>query len=147
MGYQFKLEALRRYRQFEEERLQKELSDAQRSLEQAQAVLSAQIAGRHRCEEEFASRLREGVTAPQTTLYHSYLQRLSNEIGAQRVELQSLQKACELVREALATAMKKRKMLDRLKEKGEHAFLADLNSAEQKFINEIALNRFTLKKR
>lgn len=147
MGYQFKLEALRKYRQFEEERLQKEFSDALRLLEQAHAELAGQVAKRRRCEQEFMRRIRDGEPAPQAAMYRLFLQRLSEDIAAGRSNVASANAVCEKAREALAQAMKRRKMLDRLKEKGHQAFLADLDSAEQKFINEMAISRFTRKSR
>ncbi|RJQ82966.1 MAG: flagellar export protein FliJ [Desulfobacteraceae bacterium] len=145
MGYQFKLEALRRYRQFEEDRLQKALSDARRLLEQAEAVLAGRIEQRSRCEDEFRLGLQNGGSASKAAMYRRFLQTLTDEIDARRSEVQSAKRVCEQAREALLVAMKKRKTLDRLKEKGEQAFLAELDSAEQKFINEMAINRFTLR--
>ncbi|MBI5062996.1 MAG: flagellar export protein FliJ [Desulfatitalea sp.] len=146
MPYQFKLEALRRYRQFEEDRLQKELADAQRVVEQAQALLKANMALRQKTEIEFRKRSQSGETpAAQAAMYRGYLQRLAAEIIVHHQQVQSAEKACQRVRDALLDAMKRRKALDRLKEKGEQTFMAELNSQEQKFINEMAIQRFVRK--
>ena len=146
MPYQFKLEALRRYRQFEEERLQKTLSDAQQAVEQASDFLKARIALRQKSEDEFRIRSENGEeTAPQAAMYRGYLQRLAGEIIACNKQVRSAEKACQEVREDLLAVMKRRKALDRLKEKGEQAFVAELNSEEQKFINEMAIQRFVRK--
>jgi flagellar FliJ protein len=146
MAYQFKLEALRRYREFEEERLQKELADAQRVAEQARRVLNEHVAVRLKIEEDFRKTRQSGEeTAGRAGMYRSYLQRLAGEIVLHHGQVLSAEKVCADARDALLEAMKRRKALDRLKEKGEQAFLAELNSEEQKFISEMAINRYTLK--
>ncbi len=146
MPYEFKLEALRRYRQFEEDRLQKELADAQRVVEQAQELLKAHMALRQKTEHEFRKSSQSGeALASQAAMYRSYLQRLSGEILVRHQQVQGAEKACEKARNALLDAMKRRKALDRLKEKGEQAFMAELDSQERKFINEMAIQRFVRK--
>jgi flagellar protein FliJ len=146
MPYEFKLEALRRYRQFEEDRLQKELADAQRVVEQAQDLLKAHLAVRQKTEHEFRKSSQNGeAMAAQAAMYRSYLQRLAGEIIVRHQQVQSAEKACEKARNALLDAMKRRKALDRLKEKGEQAFMAELDSQERKFINEMSIQRFVRK--
>ncbi|MFZ1984859.1 MAG: flagellar export protein FliJ [Desulfatitalea sp.] len=146
MAYQFKLEALRRFREFEEERLQKELADAQRVEEQVRTVLNEHIAMRQKIEGDFRKTRQSGEeTAGRASMYRSYLQRLAGEIVLHHSKVQNAEKVCADARDALLAAMKRRKALDRLKEKGEQAFLAELNSEEQKFISEMAINRYTLK--
>ena len=146
MPYEFKLEALRRYRQFEEDQLQKELAEAQRVVEQAQDLLKAHMALRQKTEHEFRKSSQSGeASASQAAMYRSYLQRLAGEIIVCHQQVQSAESACRKVRDALLNAMKRRKALDRLKEKGEQAFMAELNSQEQKFINEMAIQGFARK--
>jgi flagellar FliJ protein len=146
MPYEFKLEALRRYRQFEEDQLQKELAEAQRVVEQAREQLKAHMALRQKTEHEFRKSSQSGeALAPQAAMYRSYLQRLAGEIIVRHQQVQNAEKECAKVRDALLDAMKRRKALDRLKEKGEQAFIAELNSQEQKFINEIAIQGFARK--
>ncbi|KJS30364.1 MAG: hypothetical protein VR64_16875 [Desulfatitalea sp. BRH_c12] len=141
MGYHFKLEALRQFRQFTEERLQKELALAQRVLEQSEAILNDSIAKREKTEAAF----RQTPQAPLAGMYRHFLERVAEDITLQSSKVQAARTACEEKRDELLTAMKKRKTLDRLKEKGQQAFTADLNGAEEKFVNEIALNRYTRK--
>ncbi len=147
MKYQFKLEAVRRLREFEEEKRQREFSDAQRIAENEQVVLDKLIVSRSRTEAEFRQNAETGDTASQAAMYRFYLERLTEQVKDQERKVAKAKKACEEKREALLEAMKKRKALDRLKEKGEQAFLAQLNSDEEKFINEMAINRFMLKQR
>lgn len=139
MGFQFKLEALRRYRLFEQENLQKALADAQRLLEEARTRLAAHVALRDKTEADFRRHPEAG------TLYRNYLRQLALEIETLRDRLKKAEIVCEDKRRALLAAMKKRKTLDRLKEKSVQAYLEGLNQDETKFIDEMAINRFTLK--
>ena len=147
MSFQFKLEAVRRLRQFEEEKAQRALSDAQRIVEEQAAILKQQFALRAEREEQFNQLSAEGDIRPQAAMFRRFIERLSNEITTQQARVLTAEKSCEEVRKQLLVAMKKRKTLDRLKEKGEQAFMAELNSEEEKFINEISINRFMLKNR
>ena len=146
MPYTFKLEALRKLHEFEEERMQKELSDAQRLREAAAQKLAEQTELRERTEKDFASQ-QEKSAAAQCAMYRGFLQRLSEEIELLRQKLMVAERTCEKKRQALLAAVKKRKTLDRLKEKGQQAYREDKNSDEGKFIDEIAINRFMLKRR
>ena len=146
MPYTFKLEALRKFREFEEERVQKEFSEAQRRRDQAAQHVADRIALRDRTEREFVEK-QDGSVASQASMYRGYLQRLAEEIEILNQKLVVAEKACEKKRQALLEAMKNRKALDRLKEKGEQDYQDEQNRDEGKFIDEIAINRFMLKRR
>jgi flagellar protein FliJ len=145
MGFTYKLEALRRYRQFEEDRLQRQLSDALRSLETVKRSLAGLDERRLRCQEEFKVKLENGAAAAQTAMYPGYLKQLTAEIDECSLQVRDAEATCEQIRGSLVEAMKKRRMLDRLKEKEQKAFMADLGSREERFIGEIAINRFAHK--
>lgn len=145
MSYRFKLEALRRYRQFQEEALQKELADAQRRLDLAIRDLADIQATRAKTEADLQHKQTEPGFAPQMTVYHRFLQKLAADLIAQQRKVQDARCMCDQRREAVLEAMKKRKALEKLKENGLKAYLADLDKEEAKFINEMAINRFNMK--
>jgi flagellar protein FliJ len=145
MGFEFKLEALRRYRLFEQEQMQKTLAEAQRDLELAKTGLERHIALRDATEAEFHAGRAEAASACQAGLYRHYLNTLANEIETLRHQVTAAETLCEQKRQALMVAVKKRKALDRLKEKGGQAYLADANRKEEKFINEMAISRYGFK--
>ena len=147
MRYRFNLEALRRYRQYQEDRLQKELADEQRHLEQAVAVLTQSIAQRDKAEKDLQRYQGQAPTSAQITVFVRFLHRMDEEIKAQRLKVADIEKACGQKRQALLVAMKKRKALDKLKEKGLKNHQAKMNKEEEKFIAEMAINRFTLNRR
>ena len=143
MSYTFKLEALRQFREFEEERVQREFSLAQRILEAAASKLAEQIAVRDKTETEFAAHQESG-TASQCAMYRGFLQRLAEEIELLNQRLRVAERDCEKKRQALLAAVKNRKTLDRLKEKDEQAYRHKQDQEEGKFIDEMAINRFQL---
>ena len=146
MPYTFKLEALRKYHEFEEERAQKALSEAERIREAAAEKLTAHIEHRHTSEKTFA-RQQATLAPPQAAMYRHFMQRLTKEINILEQKLKLAAKACDKKRQALLKAVQRRKTLDRLKEKGEQAYMEALSRDEEKFIDEMAINRHMLKRR
>jgi flagellar FliJ protein len=146
MPYTFKLEALRKFREFEEERVQKEFSAAQRHRDEAARHIAERIALRDDTEREFAEK-QDGSAVSHASMYRDFLQRLAGEIEVLQQKLMVAEKKCEKKRQALLEAMKRRKAMDRLKEKGEQDYLEEQSRDEGKFIDEIAINRFMLKRR
>ena len=147
MGYAFKLEALRRFRYYQEEVQQRAFADAQRMVEQAQTQLNDQFLLKKQTELEFQELQNDLITGPRAGIYRSYLNRLAEHIRQYQEKLADCQKDLEQAREALLDAMKKRKAIDKLKENEFHAFLEQLNREEIKFIDEMAINRHTLYQR
>lgn len=147
MGYQFKLEALRRYRQFQEETQQKELSIANMIRDQIQSELERKLSTLKKTEMDLAAHQNKDAASPLLTLYENFLKRTHAEIQLQRKKVIAAEKTCAQKRGALMEAVKKRKVLDRIKEKDLERYLADLEHKESKFINEMAINRFALQQK
>lgn len=144
MGYQFKLEALRRYRQFQEEARQKELSDAIKIYDQFVKEMQLKVDRRKEIEQELKTQQSTNATAPMISLYESFLRKISTDIRFQRKKVADAEKRCDEKRINLMNAMQKRKALERIKEKDLNDYLSALEQKEAKFINEMALNRFAL---
>jgi flagellar FliJ protein len=147
MDYQFKLEALRRYRVFQEDERQKDLAEALRQRDQQAQILARLVDLRDRTEKDLKARQKDGVTGPQLTMYSNYLNKLGSDIFSQNHKVAQAEKNLGDKREALLEAMQKRKTLDKLKEKGLKAYLDRLSREEEKFINEMAISRFNHKQK
>ncbi len=147
MDYRFKLEALRQYRTYQEELRQKEMAEAQRLRDQAADSLEALIALRDKTEKDLRAKQKEYTTGPHLAIYNNYLDKIGSDIFAQKFKLSEAQKIFTIKRDALLAAMQKRKTLEKLKEKGLKEHLEQMNSEEAKFINEMAISRFTIKQR
>ena len=95
-------------------------------------------------EEDLKSQQRLNATAPMIALYESFLRKMSADILLHRKKILEAEKICDDKRRNLMNTMKKKKALERIKEKDFENYLATLERKEAKFINEIALNRFAL---
>lgn len=142
MGYHFKLEALRQYRNFQEDIKKKELAQAQRDRDQEIERLDALKDKRFQLEQDLKSEQQNSTNGPHMALYDQYLKRISVEISAQRKKLEGAETLCKEKMGDLLQAMQHRKTIDKLKEKDFHTYMESLNQTEQKFINEIAINQF-----
>ena len=142
MSFKFKLEALRQYRSFQEDLMQKEMAEAQRHRDQENDLLDALIDKRLRAEQSLKSDQENSTNGPHMALYDQYFNRISKEIDLQRLKLEEAEVLCKKKMGELLQAMQKRKTIDKLKEKDLHAYMESLNQNEQKFINEIAINQF-----
>jgi len=147
MDYHFKLEALRQYRNFQEESQQKEMAEAQRVRDQEATGLAELIARRDQTVEALRLQQENCTTGPNLAIYHDYLNQLASDIFAQKFKVSDAEKKLTKKREALLLAIQKRKALDKLKAKGQKAHTEHLNSEEEKFINEMAINRYSAKNR
>lgn len=144
MSYQFKLEALRRYRKHQEEVRQKELANANKIRDQIAKELEIKIARRQKSERDLNAKQRSDATAAIMSLYESFLAKISTEIELQRQKVAAAEKICDQKRNNLLAAMQKKKAIERIKEKDFENYMANLEQKEAKFINEIAINRFAL---
>lgn len=142
MGFEFKLEALRRYRHFKEQMLQKELADMQRIRDQEIALLSEMVDKRTGAEQDMLGEQEKRTRGPRMALYEAYLNRLAEDIKNQRQRVQQAETLYSKKMSALLAAVQERKSIEKLKEKGLKAYIETLNQNEQKFLNEIAINRF-----
>ncbi len=144
MGYQFKLEALRNYRQYQEETRQKELAEADQIRQQIAGELKLLLIKQHETEQDLKTHQKENAAAPMMALYSSYLKKITAEIALQRQKVATAEATCKKKRDDLLLAMQKRKALERIKEKDFEKYMATLEHKEAKFINEMAINRFAL---
>jgi flagellar export protein FliJ len=148
MDYRFKLEALRKYRVFQEEARQKELAEALRWRDQQAEILADLIHLRSKTEQNLKVKQNGGgITGPYLTIFSNYLNKLASDIFAQNHNVAEAEKKLDNTREALLVAMQKRKTLDKLKENGLKAHMRRLSSEEEKFINEMAISRFTFRQK
>lgn len=147
MKYRFKLEALRQYRVFQEEARQKDFAEALRRRDQQAETLARLVDLRQKTERDMKKKQNAGITGPQLTIFSDYLNKLASDIFSQNHKMTEAEKNLKKTREALLVAMQKRKTLDKLKENGLRAYMENLSREEEKFINEMAISRFTYRQK
>lgn len=139
--YRFKLEALLKHRRHQEEVLQKELADAQKKLAAEQSIQRAFERKKRRRVQELQRRQTSGNTITDIVLYLTYIEHLSANIEDQKQRVQIVQQLAHQKRNELIASMKKRKALEKLKEKGRQAYQYKQMQEERKFMDEVASAR------
>ena len=137
----FRFETLLTTRRHAEDARQKELSDAKRALAAEQALLRESRETRRRSLTELGRRQGEGFRAADLALFGSYLERLGREIDARVKRVAAAERRVSQQRLLVVEAMKRRKVLEKLREKDEREFHDTLARNERKFIDEVATGR------
>jgi len=136
--FRFRLETILTQRRHVEETFQKELADASQELAAAQAFLR-EAKGMHRqCMRDMRRKQRDRFRADDMLLYYPYLERLKRDIELHMKRIAAAERNVAQKRQALLEAMKKRKILDKLKEKQLQAHLTAEAGRERRFADESA---------
>lgn len=143
--YTFKMQTVLDHRQFIEDNLKKEHAE----ICQQKIAACQQLESLKRKEMDSVAALKReqatGVSSAQVVAYHTYLKRLADRIARQmtvvkEIEDQELKKQDELLE-----AMKKRQILEKLKDQDLGRYHRMMLKKEMNFIDEIAVNQFVRK--
>jgi flagellar protein FliJ len=140
--YQFNLEPLLRHRRFIEEHVHKEFVALQCQLEEEERALTKLVEREMELMNNFREIKEKGASGSMLGLYQDFFEQLSQEIHIQAASKREVQKKLDQKRDDLMEAMKKRKALERLKEKGLQAYQRKILRQEQNLLGEIAITRF-----
>jgi flagellar FliJ protein len=140
-GFNFRLETVLQHRRRIEEECQRELTAALADLAEEKRALAGIEASRDREREEFQQKLKSNMTASEMLLYQRYFDQLAVDILEQKRKVAGTAQVFEKRRTELVAALKKRKVLDKLKEKQMTAAAKKGLKQEQNFMNEMAVTR------
>ena len=143
--YKFSLEPVLRHRKLLEDDLQKDFAVLKRQLLDERERLSNFEQVRDRFSGELQQKQVNSIGVSDILLYTDFLQQVSKEIEKQSEKILEAEKGLEQKREELIGAMKNRKTIDRLREKGLKAHLQKRSKKEQGLMNEVAINIFNKK--
>ena len=143
--YKFSLQSLLNHRKHLEENLDKELGRIKRALNIEVRRLERLTKNKIKCQQNLQKKQDDGKKINEIILCFNYLHKLSIDIDKQKKCLKDVKKEYEVKRSELIEAMKKRKTLDRLKEKEMKAFNYSEMKVEQEIMNEVAANQFSRK--
>ena len=143
--YKFSLEPVLKYRKLLEEDLQKDFAVLKRQLLDEKVRLSNFEQVRDRFSGELQQKQVKSISVSDILLYTDYLQEVSKEIKKQSKRILEAEKSVDQKREELVGAMKNRKIIDRLREKGLKTHAQELSKKEQDLMNEVAVNIFNKK--
>lgn len=140
--FTFPLETLLKHRKFIEESLQKELALFKRSLDDEMKKLEALEKRKAALIDEFHLKLADNPKVWEISMFSDASRHLDLQIKRQKSRVSDAEKLSEQKRQHLLEAMKRRKMLDQLKEKRFDEYQQAIDRKEQEFMNEVAVGRF-----
>ncbi|MBW1783274.1 MAG: flagellar export protein FliJ [Deltaproteobacteria bacterium] len=144
--YHFSLETVLRHRKHIEETLQKEFVRTKKDLFMANESVASLEEIRERKLRELQEKQGSGATVSGIMLYDNYIRQLSIDIERQIKSVIELEDRLRQKRSELIEAMKRRKTLDRLKEKEWQAYRKEMERREQIAMSEIAVSGFNMRK-
>ena len=140
--YRFNLQVLLDYKRHIEEGLQIELSHVQRKLEKERQLLISYQSEKSYYEEDLARREEREINVDEGILYRDYLRRMRIKIKKRREAVAEIRVELDKKREKLLDATKKRKALEKIKEKDWKRFLYKLKRRERLFIDEVGIRKY-----
>jgi flagellar FliJ protein len=143
--YRFNLESLLNHRRYQEEVFQKELAGLKIRLTAEKDKLWVLRQKKRKYVQQLQEKQTGGRQASEIKLFVDFVDQLSKEMDAQRQNVLEAERDFNLKRQDLIAAMKKRKTLDRLKEKGLQAYEQEQLKKERSFMDEVASRQFNQK--
>lgn len=143
--YQFRLDPLLNHRRYQEEVLQKELADKKKHLQAQQYVLRDLKDKKRQNRQQLETMQKQGSPASELKLYVDFIEHLKTELEAQLERVRQAQIQFDSIHHALMAVMKKRKALEKLKEKGRKAYDQIQLKKERALLDDVAGHQFVLK--
>lgn len=143
--YEFNLEPLLNHRRYQVEVLQKELADLKIRLDAEKDKLWLLRQKKRKTVLLLQEKQTDGRPASEIKLYIDFVEQLSKKMEAQKQNVKEAERNYSLKRQDLVAAMKKRKILDRLKEKGLQAYEQEQLKKERNLMDEVAARQFNQK--
>lgn len=143
--YKFPLGTVLNHRKFLEENLQKEFGILKRLLVDERKKLTDIRNASKKCSKELRQRQQKSLTVSESLIYVRFVEQLSRNLDKQKERVVETEQEVEKKREDLVEAMKNRKVLEKLKEKGLETYRNNLLKQERIFMNEMASVRFQRK--
>jgi flagellar FliJ protein len=143
--YRFNLEPLLNHRRYQEELLQKELAGLKVRLVAAKDKLWLLRQKKRKYVQQLQQKQTDGRPASEIKLFVDFVDQLSNETEIQKQNVLEAERNFNQKRLDLIAAMKKRKTLDRLKEKGLQAYEEKQFKEERSLMDEVASRQFNQK--
>ena len=143
--YTFNMQTVLDHRQFIEDQLKKDLAEIRQQVMAAHQQLKLM----KRKEMDTRTALRqeqaEGVSSDQVVAYHAYFKRLSDRIARQVTVISEIKDRESKKQDALLESMKKRQILEKLKDQSLDRYNQMILKKEMNFIDEVAINQYVRK--
>jgi len=141
MEQEFRLEAVLRHREHLAQNAQQAFAAAHGKWLKANQMLDDLRRSRDQYRHELSTKLHQRFQAEEIIMYNRYLERLKTEVVQQKTLVAQLAEARETQRRLLVTAVKNRKMIEKLKSRHEESRACQSREREQKLLGEASISR------
>ncbi len=145
--YYFKLQPLLNKEQVYEDECVSELKVIKETLQDEENKLKEFKKRETKCQEELKSKKQYHITTAELRIYEDYFEGLDDDINNSKRLLEEITKKMEAVQDKLLKIMKKKKALEKLKERGKEEYTNNLYLSLNKELDDIAMTRFNKKQR
>jgi flagellar FliJ protein len=143
--YKFILEPVLNQRKSVEEIMQKELAVLKKLLVDEKKMLAVFKKAENNALKGLQQKKTKSIPVFDILLYVRFIEKLSRDIEKQEERVLDVEKRFDEKREDLIEAIKKRKVIEKLKEKSFKLYQQEITKKEQDFMNEVAINQFNRK--
>lgn len=141
--FKFRFQTLLRYRKRIEERRERGFMTIKKRELEEREVLNRLNMEKAKLEGMFSlEKDKKDVDIYLLNLYENYMDALEEGILKQKDILEKVENESEKKRTALLSALKDRKIIERLKEREEANYLAWINKREQRLVDDISVIRY-----
>jgi flagellar FliJ protein len=141
----FNMQTVLDHRQYIEDRLKKDLAEIRQKIMAARQQMQSLKQKEANTRQSLKTAQAKGVSSDHVVAYLAYLNRLSDSIAGQETVIGEIKDQESKTQDALLEAMKKRQVLEKLKEQSLDRYNRILLKKEMNFIDEIAVNQFVRK--
>lgn len=138
----FSLQSVLDYRKNIEEKIHNEFSEKKRELELEELKLINLINERADLIGELRKMQNKSLPVDDIARYISYVEQVRENEKKQRITIAQVSEELEVKRNELLEAVKKRKIMERLKERHAEEYIIAARALEQKNSDEMAVLRF-----
>jgi flagellar protein FliJ len=138
----FKLQSVLDYRKNMEGKILSEFSEKKRELERAELSLNNLVAERISLVDELRKMQNKLLPVDDITRYVSYVEQIRNNEKKQKRVLAQVKEESETLRRELLEAVKRSKVMERLKERHTEEYERAAGALEQMNFDEMAVLKF-----
>ena len=138
----FKLQSVLEYRKNIEEKIHNEFSEKKRELDTQRLIMKSLINERNNLIAELRNMKDKPLPADDYAVHFSYVKQVRENEKKQKIVIHQVKEQVESKRKELLEAVKKRKMMEKLKQKHSEEYDSSLRDLEQKASDEMSVLKF-----
>ena len=144
--FRFRYETLLKHRRHEEEVLQKDLAEKKKRLDDTRQRLDRLRKSKRESTFRLQAVQKQSRRVADIVLHLTFLEKISRELERQKVSLLTVEKEHHLKRKELIESVRKRKTLEKLREKDCQAYELRLRRQETKFLDHVGVTQHIRRK-